>query len=205
VCARGSNRALLGGPSTSPLDGGGHSVTDLGDMLLRPPPFETLGALLDADESGRLSDEEFDDCLWLLVCRHVGSIEDAAGLPSRVVNYYASRRVEWDVGNGGFAQAAYNMYEWFPAAAEGYTALGLPEAAALIKRAYDLAQAERRVIGKLKRRRAGISSIFKSFRESSLAELDNQLVSHLNAVGWEALTPRLTYARLHRDAFRSLE
>jgi len=180
-------------------------VADLGELLLRPPPFETLDALLDADESGRLSDEEFDDCLWLLVCRHVGTIEDAASLPSPVVNYYASRRMEWDVGNGGFAQAAYNMYEWFPAAAEGYTALGLPKAAALIKRAYDLTQAERGVVGKLKRRRAGIASIFKSFRESSLAELDKQLIGHLNAVDWWALAPRLTYVRLHRDAFRSLE
>jgi hypothetical protein len=180
-------------------------VTDLGNLLSRPPPFETLGALLDADQSGRLSDEEFDDCLWSLVCRHVSSIEDARSLPSPVVNYYASRRMEWDVGNGGFAQAAYNMYEWFPAAAEGYTALGLPKAAALIERAYNLAQAERGVVGKLKRRRAGISSIFKSFRESSLAELDKQLIGNLDSVNWWALTPRLTYARLHRDAFRSLE
>ena len=96
-------------------------MTDLGEMLRRAstPAFESIGALMRADETGTLEDEEFDRNLWLLVSRVVRVFDNYDEFPRPVVDYYASCRMEWDVGNGGFAQAAYNMPEWFEAAASG--------------------------------------------------------------------------------------
>jgi hypothetical protein len=43
---------------------------DLGEILRRlsTPSFESIGALMSADEAGSVSDEEFDRNLWILLC-----------------------------------------------------------------------------------------------------------------------------------------
>lgn len=171
----------------------------------RTPAFETFDALMQADQTGSLSDEEFDRTLWLLVCRVVAALSDYDGLPKPVVNYYASRRIEWDVGNGGFAQAAYNMPEWFEAAADGYDAIGHPEAATFIRSALALSKREAGVATRLKRRAAEISAVFKSFRESSLSDLAEDLPETLEKIGWWATSDRIAYARRNRSAFLALE
>jgi hypothetical protein len=169
------------------------------------PAFETFGALMHADQTGKLSDEEFDRNVWLLVCRVIQVMDDYDDLPIPVLNYYASRRMEWDVGNGGFAQAAYNMPEWFEAAARGYEAIGHADAAALIRRALAISKGESGIVAKLKRRGAGIGAIFKSFRESSLSDLGGDLPVALEKIGWWATTNRLAYVRRNRSAFLALE
>ena len=169
------------------------------------PAFETFAALMSADEAGALTDEEFDHTLWLLVCRAIPAAESPANLPKPVIDYYASRRIEYDVGNGGFAQAAYNMPEWFDAAATGYDAMGHASAAALIRRAYAVSRREAGTVSKLKRRRAGIGAVFKSFRESTLSDLDKKLVDTLERNGWWAAQDRIAYVRRNRAAFLSLE
>lgn len=170
------------------------------------PAFETLGALMSADEAGTLTDDEFDHTLWLLVCRAIPATpEAAADLPKPVIDYYASRRIENDVGNGGFTQAAYNMPEWFEAAANGYDAMGNASAAALIRHAYAVSRREAGKVAKLKRRKAGIGAIFKSFRESTLSDIDKNLVATLEKNGWWAAQDRNAYVRRNRAAFLSLE
>jgi hypothetical protein len=169
------------------------------------PAFETFGALMRADESGSLSDEEFDRNVWLLVCRVVQVMEAYDDLPIPVINYYASRRMEWDVGNGGVAQAAYNMPEWFEAAARGYDAIGHADAAGLIRRALAISKGESGVVARLRRRGAGIGAIFKSFRESSLKGLDGDLPDTLETIGWWASADRIAYVRQNRPAFLALE
>lgn len=158
-----------------------------------------------ADQAGTLSDEEFDRNLWLLVCRVIQVMDDHGNLPLPVIHYYASRRMEWDVGNGGFAQAAYNMPEWFEAAARGYDAIGRADAAAHIRRALAIAKGESGVVAKLKRRGAGIGAIFKSFRDSTLSKLDADLPDTLEKIGWWAMTDRIAYVRQNRPAFLSLD
>jgi hypothetical protein len=184
-------------------------VTDFTDLwldhLAKASAFETIRELFEADEAGSLDDEQFDSCLWHLVSPYLDIEGGESRLPRPVILYYASRRMEFDVGNGGFAQAAYNMFEWLPAAADGYEAMELPRAAALIRQAEELAAAERGAVGWLKRRGAGVSAIFGFFRKSRLSELDHDLVSNLDAVGWWAQDARLRYVRQNRDAFRSLE
>jgi len=184
-------------------------VNDFTDLwqahLEKASAFQTIRELFEADEAANLSDEQFDLCLSHLVSPYFEEAVNVERLPRPVVHYYASRRMELDVGNGGFAQAAYNMYEWFPAASDGYEAMGLPEAAALIREANELAASERGAVGWLKRRGARISAVFDFFRKSSLAELDADLASRLDSAGWWAQEPRLKYVRQNRDAFRSLE
>jgi hypothetical protein len=92
--------------------------------------------LFDQHASGELDTNELDDALWLALCKFVDDRHESfAGLPLAVRNYFASRYVECEVGNGGFAQAAYNVPHLFDAAREGYSALGLDGAADLIAEA----------------------------------------------------------------------
>ena len=83
---------------------------------------------------GEIDVDTLDDQLWRALCEAVDDRDEVAfsALPAAVRHYYASRYVEWEVGNGGFAQAAYNVPHLFPAAREGYLAIGLPGAADLV-------------------------------------------------------------------------
>lgn len=46
---------------------------DIGELIRRAstPSFETIGALMSADQAGTVSEEELDRNLWLLICRRV--------------------------------------------------------------------------------------------------------------------------------------
>jgi hypothetical protein len=168
---------------------------------VRKSSFECLDSLLLADAASPLEEADFDDQLWLFLCQRITTPADCATWPEPVGTYFASRLLEWDVANGGFAQAAFNIPEWFDAAAMAYDRLGLPDAAALIRRAIPIVEGERTQRRALKRARATIAKVFQSFRESSLAELDWEL----DAVGWWATAARVAYARRHRTAFLAID
>ena len=95
---------------------------DLGEILRRlsTPSFESIGALMSAEETGSVSDEEFDRNLWILLSRQVRLRGTHINFPKPVLHYYASHLMESDVANGGFAQASYNIPELFEAAADGF-------------------------------------------------------------------------------------
>ena len=112
--------------------------------------------------------------------------------------YYASRYMAWEVGNGGFAQAAYNIPEWFDLAALGYERLGLQRAAALIREAIAILEHEENRSKTFTATEIG--ELFQQFADSKLAKLDDRL----DEVGWWATEQRLDYVRANRDAFRSI-
>ncbi len=161
--------------------------------------FSSVADLMEADESGKLSNADFDDDLWLHICKL--GVETPANLDrfdKAVLVYYASRLLEWEVGNGGFAQAAYNIPDWFASAAWAYRQLGLEQAASLIDRAELLLnQGEAR--GQ-KFDAVEIGDLFQQFAESELAELDDLL----DSAGWWAEDRRLAYVRVNREAFKAI-
>jgi hypothetical protein len=159
----------------------------------------SVSHLMDLDEAGQAGEgaNGFDDQLWVLLTARVDTPAQAASLPEPVWVYLASRWLEWEVGNGGFPQAAYNIPEWFELAELGYRKLGLDAAAALIGRARRMVTAgeSRGFIARY------IGVLFAQFRESKLAQLD----AELDSVGWWADDVRLAYVRKNRGAFRSLD
>jgi hypothetical protein len=170
--------------------------------LFRPPPFESISALMEADAAGSLGEEDFEGHLgWFLGRALPRSPADCVSFPEPVMVYWATSLIQHDVLNGGFAQAAYNIPEWFEPAAVGYEMLGRPLAAARIRLAAKLSENEQEVIGWLQRRRATIRAIFGHFRESALQDLDNDLYE----IGWDITAARIQLAREHRQAFASLD
>jgi hypothetical protein len=106
------------------------------EQLFRPPPFDSISALMEADAAGSLSDEDFDRHLaWFLGHVLPRTPADCLTIAEPVLVYWATRLVEFNVFNGGFAQAAYNVPEWFDLAAFGYDQLGRPIAAERIRQA----------------------------------------------------------------------
>ena len=163
------------------------------------PRATTISQLMDLDEAGLVGEgaDGFDDQLWLLLTARVDTPDHAASLPEPVWVYLASRLLEWEVGNGGFPQAAYNTPDWFALGELAYRKLGLDAAADLIVRARKMiSSGESR--GFVARH---IGDLFAQFRESKLAKLDAELES----VGWWADDLRLAYVRKNRAVFRSID
>ena len=154
---------------------------------------------LDRYARGEVDTNTFDDELWLALCDVVNhrDQESFSALPTAVRHYFASRLVECEVGNGGFAQAAFNVPHLFAEAREGYAALDLPGAVDLI------ATAERLIAeghAKFSADPEGdIGELFEEFAESALADLD----ARTEAVGWWATDRRIAYVLEHRAEFES--
>jgi hypothetical protein len=163
--------------------------------------FASIRALFATDAIAEMPYEKFDDELWFLLCNRVSSPSDLESLPAPVQHYFASRLLEWDVGNGGFAQAAYNSANWFPLAAAGYEALGLPRSAALIRDAIRWLPSERREIEKKGLFAATIGQVFDHFRDSKMEMFNDRIVS----AEWYVDELRVKYARANRDSFCSVE
>jgi hypothetical protein len=168
--------------------------------LFCPPPFDGIAALMEADIAGQLSDEKFDRHLgWFLARLLPHSPED--WIPKPVVLYWATRLMEHNVFNGGFAQAAYNIPQWFELSADGYAQLGRPLAAERIRQAARLSLNEQQTVSWLKRRRADIRAIFSHFQASALRDLDSDLYE----IGWDVTAARIQLARDNRTAFTTLD
>jgi len=164
--------------------------------------FTTVDALLDQDERSPLECNTFDDQLWLLLTNRITEPSQLDNYPQPVGVYLASRWLQWEVGNGGFAQAAYNIPQWFEMAAIGYAALGKPKAVALIKEALQMLSSERDIL-----MRKGllndttIHEVFRHFSESDMAVLDTRIPDH----EWWIDEERVAYVRKNRDAFRGIK
>lgn len=168
---------------------------------LKPPAKrQTLKTLLDEDDKEQMDPEELDSELWDLLSERITSIEEAKNYPRPAVLYVASRSLQWDVGNGGFAQAAYNIPEWFPLAAEGYQELGKVSSAQLIRDAIKLLPAETTELERKGLFSATIKHVFKHFKSSQISRLDSKIVE----ADWYIDVERVAYVRQHRDTFRSI-
>ncbi|WP_407493458.1 DUF4375 domain-containing protein [Pseudooceanicola sp. MF1-13] len=103
----------------------------------------TLAQAFDLFDRSEIDAFTLDDAVYLKLTNVIGDAETLSRVLAPVADYYASRIMQFDVGNGGFAQAAYNIPDFFGPAAQGYRTLGLTEAADLIDRAAAIATQER--------------------------------------------------------------
>jgi hypothetical protein len=135
----------------------------------------SIEELMSKDAAGQLPDDEFDDALWLGLCERIKGVQDLARFPEPVRTYYASRYVEWEVGNGGFAQAVLNVPEWLTPAASAFEALGKPQVANLIRQAQSLYQSEKSKLPKVRPGAEPTLSLY--FNDNVFNELDEKLES----------------------------
>jgi uncharacterized protein DUF4375 len=162
---------------------------------------ESIESVLGRDQRGKYARwEDFDDALWGVVSEYA-DISSIVDLPEPVRVYFATRLVEWDVGNGGFAQAAMNYLDVFEHVAKGFESLGKPDIAALIRAAAEVAESEQANIDEA--RAGGVEGAFEYFREGDAFDAFDK---RLDEVGWfENGEARLSYVRAHRDDFVRFE
>jgi hypothetical protein len=165
------------------------------------PKFKSVRELLEQDAQSPLPSSEFDDQLWLLLSRRIQNLQDLHNIAPEIGIYYASRYLQWEVGNGGFAQAAYNIPEWFASAADGYEALGKAKSAALIRKAMKLLPAERLDLEDKGLFRATIGRVFEHFSKSRMVRLDELIDSE----DWYVDSDRVEYVRSNRNSFATFE
>ena len=151
------------------------SITDMmaaGFQLENRSPAEVMAL----DEAGELDDDALDDGLWMALLGAGVSDETLASYPAGVRMFYATRLVEWEIGNGGFSQALENARQCLEEAIAGYEMLGDHESMELLQRAIERSKA----------------------LEALDAELDGP---PWGGVPWGDAR-RLAYVRGHRDEFR---
>ncbi|MEW6213557.1 MAG: DUF4375 domain-containing protein [Acidobacteriota bacterium] len=156
----------------------------------------SIREFIDRDAREPMDNAQFDDALWLALCERVSDPESLGALPHEVGVYYATRLVEWDVGNGGFAQATMNYPEWFDLAAAGFEELGKPAVASLIREAKALVSLEAENMAKA--REGGLEGVFDYFKENAFDSLNERI----EEVDFWSDDTRVAYVRQHRDAFR---
>lgn len=96
--------------------------------------------------------------------------------PEKVQFFYACYDLNFQVGNGGFAQAAYNVPQLIPVAQKAFEYFGRIEAASLCKEALSRLPAE--LAEHLAKGFTGTESledVFEHFSESDMADLDEQI------------------------------
>jgi hypothetical protein len=152
--------------------------TSISDMMAAGFELENRSPaeVMALDEAGELDDEALDDGLWMALLGAGVSSETLSSHPAGVRMFYATRLVEWEVGNGGFSQALENARECLEEAIAGYEMLGDHESTELLQRAIE--------------------------RSKALEALDEEL----EGPPWEGVpwgdARRLAYVRAHRDEFR---
>lgn len=163
--------------------------------------FSSVAALIAHDEASPMERGEFDDALWLLLYGRIATPEDLEAFQRPVAAYFASRYLQWEVGNGGFAQAAYNIPEWFESAALGYAAIGKRGAAQLIREAQVMLAEERNDLqDKGLLHGAAVGDVFAHFSSSGMAALDARIPDD----EWWIDDERVDYVRINREAFRAI-
>ncbi|MGN6546352.1 MAG: DMP19 family protein [Aureliella sp.] len=96
--------------------------------------------------------------------------------PAPVKYFYACYEFNYQVGNGGFAQAAFNVPGLFPIATQAFEHLGLVDAAQLCRRATAMlpqeiaAHLEKGILDT-----DSLEEVFEHFDDSPLAELDEDI------------------------------
>lgn len=121
--------------------------------------------------------------------------------PAPVRQFYALYDFNFQVGNGGFAQAAYNVPHLFPIALSAFEDLGLKDASAICRKALAMlpaeisSQIESGVIDT-----ESLDDVFEHFDDSEMAQLDESIPDEFWAD--ESLQK---LAETNRDAFLSVD
>jgi hypothetical protein len=141
-------------------------------------------------ELGELSSDSFSNGLWDALIKFIPYYDNPLFLdiPKVVQNYYSSHDLEYAVGNAGFYESAMNSPERLHLALQGYEALGLCRAAALIVEAARLLTLED-----------------EEELDAHLDEVWAALDTKLDDAGWWAQEARLNYALANRDVFEALD
>lgn len=97
--------------------------------------------------------------------------------PLSVRMFYVCYEINYQVGNGGFAQAAYNVPELLPIAQTAFEKFGCWQAAHLCGRAVSMLPAElqEHCANCLRADRRTIEDVFEHFSESQMAALDENV------------------------------
>jgi hypothetical protein len=96
--------------------------------------------------------------------------------PESVRLFYACYDINYQVGNGGFAQAAFNVPELLPVAQKAFEEFGRKQAADLCRRAMSMLPAElREHLAKGLKDGPSLGDVFDHFSESEMAKLDENL------------------------------
>lgn len=155
----------------------------------------SLREILAEDEASPIADEVLDDAVWLTLCERIATPSDLRQFAFPVTVYFASRLLQWEVGNGGFAQAAVNVPEWFEFAAVGYRALGKTMAEGIILEVKRLLPENEEKARQLRAHEIGWEDYFMGHDFSTYDE-------RAYASGeWEVDAERTAYVRGHREAF----
>ncbi|MEQ1696298.1 MAG: hypothetical protein ABL901_10715 [Hyphomicrobiaceae bacterium] len=121
--------------------------------------------------------------------------------PESVRHFYACYDLNFQVGSGGFAQAAYNIPHLIPVAQEAFEQFGRTKAAELCSRAVALLPAE--LVEHMAKGFTGeesLEGVFDHFNESAMNELSQNLPSEFWADGaLQSLVQR------HRKDFASVD
>lgn len=116
--------------------------------------------------------EFIEDVASALYERH----EQFSRWPESVQFFYACYDINYQVGNGGFAQAAYNIPQLLPVAKRAFEQFGREKAADLCLRAVAMLPAELQAqLAKGLKDRPSLDEVFKHFDESKMAVLDQDL------------------------------
>jgi hypothetical protein len=116
--------------------------------------------------------EFIEDIASALYDRH----KSFARWPESVRHFYACYDINHQVGNGGFAQAAYNAPELLPIAQEAFEKFGRKQAADLCRRAVSMLPAElAEHAAKGLTHTESIQATFDHFKDSAMAQLDQSL------------------------------
>ena len=116
--------------------------------------------------------EFIEDIADALYERH----QDFPRWPESVRYFYACYDLNFQVGNGGFAQAAYNVPELIPIAQKAFESFGRMKAAELCRRAVSMLPAEfAEHLAKGFTGTESLEEVFQHFKESALAELDAEV------------------------------
>ena len=153
----------------------------------------------DAYVKGLTEIEDLDTDIWCAILDATGeSVDDYKKLPRSVQLFYASRYLEWEVANGGFPQAAYNIPGLFALAREWYSMEGLNEAASIIEQAEQLIRDGE---AEFKTPCGGdIGELFEEFLDSRLSALSSPAWE----CGLDATEARVKYAIRNRGDFESI-
>lgn len=144
---------------------------------------------------------EFIEQIASALYERVEDLPPISEWPAPVRQFYAVYDFNFQVGNGGFAQAAYNVPHLFPIALNTFEELGLRNAAALCRKALAMlpaeitTQIEKGIIDN-----ASLEDVFEHFDDSEMAELDESIPDDFWA---DASLQRL--AEKNRQAFLSVD
>ncbi|WP_395738196.1 hypothetical protein [Prosthecobacter sp.] len=166
------------------------------------PLFETFQDLFDEDAESPMEPWTISEQLMALLYERVNSKNDFDAWPEPPRFYYACLEMEYQVGNGGFAQAAYNVPHLFSVAIQGHEAVGNTYQTGILREASKHLPRERQMhADKGLLDSPDLQEVFDHFADSDFSTFDGVTS---NAAWWSGEELH-DYARKNRASFIQLD